>query len=36
MTYGGVQLNQKKCGNVEIKSNGPWQTLMNSKSAWQS
>jgi hypothetical protein len=36
MTYGRVQLNQKNCGSVQIKSNDPCQTLINSKSAWQS
>lgn len=35
MTYGRVQLNQKNCANVQIKSNYPWQTLINLKSAWQ-
>ncbi len=34
MTYGRVQLNQKNCGNGQIKSNYPWQTLINLKSAW--
>jgi hypothetical protein len=36
MTYGRVQLHQKNCCSVQIKSNDSCQTLINSKSTWQS